>query len=239
MGLFNRNKMSKDAGEWTAVAMAMSLFADGSPSEAEIQVAKNQMATNPLIKHSIGPERAEEVFNEALQAIAPVPSAMIPTFEVKLAGLAKEVDDVNEKNFALAAVIAVMIGDGVVGEAENAALLKFQEMLGATIPLPKVGGSVPAEYQPTHLETGGTEAPGADVLCSGCGAATQFYEGYGHWCAACQTYTQPAAEQLPSEQVQAQSSGQTGAVLCQSCGQPTQHYEGYGHWCNPCQRYSA
>lgn len=234
MGFFNRDKMSREAGEWAATAMACLMFADGVPGEAEGAAAKGQIATNPLFKKSIGAERADALFVETLEAIRPVPQAMLPTYEVKLQELASGIDELTERNFALATVIAVAMGDRTINDAEYAMLARLNEVLGANIPIPMSGQSVPREYTSEQVGAG-AEVPGADVACVQCAQATQFFEGYGHWCGSCGVYTQPSEESVP---IQAEAPAESTTVACGQCGEATTPYEGYGNWCDPCQRYS-
>ncbi len=55
VGLFDRNKMDKKAGEWAAKAMGCMVFADGNGAgAAEIAAAHEQAKTNRVLKDSIG-----------------------------------------------------------------------------------------------------------------------------------------------------------------------------------------
>jgi hypothetical protein len=242
MGLFDRSKMSKAAGEWAAQAMACVVFADGSASEPEIAAAQDQLATNPVLKESIGTKKATALFNQTIEAIRPVPSAMLHSYEGELAELAQKVKDVNDKNFALSTLIAVSMGDGTLSQTEYDMIMRFKESLGATVPIPRPGADLPEAYKPEQQAA----APAADqgpIDCPTCGKPTQFYEGYGHWCNDCQQYApapaqaQPEAVQTPAADAQAVAT--ESAVNCANCGKPTQFYEGYGHWCADCQQYTT
>jgi hypothetical protein len=196
MGLFG-SKMSKSAGEWAAAAMGCMVFADGAATERDIAAAQGQVVTNPLFRHSIGEKKAGVLFKEAVDAIGQIPGAMLPTYEVKLAQLAEKISKLDDKNFALSTVIAVSMGDGTLTQSEYAMLFRFQKTLGANIPIPTPGQSLPEELKP---EAAPAPAPVAQptpaapeksgpVACSKCSQPTQFYEGYGHWCSPCQLYT--------------------------------------------------
>jgi len=258
MGLFDRDKMNKEAGEWAAIAMACVLFADGSASDAEVAAAKGQAVSNPVLKNSIGSKRAEELFDETARAVAQIPSAMLPTYDVKLQSLAEKIDDANEKNFALATAIAVAMGDRSLSEGEHTMLLHFKEMLGATIQVPSLGKAVSPEvrmaadaHPAVTAESKPVEKPeakeAAAVNCPNCNKPTTFYPGYGHWCAACQQYATAEAKGAASEKAEADKAKAAAepakpaakAVICPSCGKETQFYEGYGHWCLACQKYAS
>lgn len=246
MGLFDRGKMNKKAGEWAAKAMGCMVYADGQGvGKAEITAAQGQVKTNRVLKDSIGSEDAEVMFRETLTAIGQVPAAMLPTYEAELAGLAKEIKDLNEKNFALATVIAVSMGDGTVTDSEYQMLLRFQKMLGATIPIPSPGQNMHA-FEEAAVQKGAAEPSATPedgvVSCASCNKPTKFYEGHGYWCEKCQEYApgppaeakQEAAE-VTSEVVEAKPA----TVNCSKCAKPTQLYEGHGHWCADCQLYTT
>jgi hypothetical protein len=255
MGLFGRDKMSKSAGEWAAYAMGCMVFADGHANDAEIAAARGQVATNPVIRKSLGSQRAEKLFNETVEAVAQIPEAMLPSYETKLVELAAKVNEADEKNFALATVVAVAMGDRSLSAPEHAMLIRFRDMLGATIPLPSIGQATPpsfrqiAHVQPPEAATSSAVAPvGADPpagarTCPTCGQPAALYEGYGYWCGSCQAYvTEPAdGTSTPSGAggATATADAGSGVVPCASCGQSTQYFEGYGHWCAACQRYAA
>ncbi|MFO0548345.1 MAG: TerB family tellurite resistance protein [Polyangiaceae bacterium] len=134
------SKMSEEAGQWAATAMACVVFADGNANEAEIAAARGQVTTNPVLRDSIGTKEAERLFKETADAIAQIPAAMLPTYEIKLQGLAKSIREVNDKNFAFTTVIAVAMGDKTLTPAEHQMLVRFREMLGAgAIPIPDAG----------------------------------------------------------------------------------------------------
>lgn len=132
--------VSKAGGEWAAMAMACMLFADGEAEQGEVEAAKRSCSSNPVIVQSIGAKRAEEIFGETVVAIETMPAAMLPSYEQKLAELAKSVTKVEDKNFALATVIGVAMGDGELEPAEHAMLVRFKDSLGATIDVPALKG---------------------------------------------------------------------------------------------------
>jgi tellurite resistance protein len=92
--------------------------------------------TNPVVKNSIGSARGEVLFNETVEAIKVAPSAMLQTYLTKLDVLARKVSSQDDKNFALAAVIAVATADGDVEPPEQQLLQRFKALLGATIDIP-------------------------------------------------------------------------------------------------------
>jgi hypothetical protein len=220
------------------------------------------VATNPVIKKSLGSSRAEKLFNETVEAVSQIPEAMLPSYEIKLVELAAKVDEADEKNFALATVIAVAMGDRTLSDGEHMMLTRFRDMLGATIPLPGIGQATPAPLrQIAHVQPpasdGGAPAPSrpdqtdaaakgaAARYCPTCGQPAALYEGYGYWCASCQSYLPDdaklaaSASQAASQASPAGGAPEAGVVRCPSCGQATQFFEGYGHWCAACQRYAT
>lgn len=128
--------VSGAGGEWAAQAMACMVFADGEAEAPEIESARVACSSNPVITNSIGPQKAEALFNQAVAAIQTVPSAMLPSYEAKLATLAKKVTKEDDKNFALATVIAVAMADGELEDAERSMLARFKDQLGASIDVP-------------------------------------------------------------------------------------------------------
>lgn len=265
MGWFDRGKMSDEAGEWAALAMGCMCFADGTAGEVEITAARGQVATNPVLKDTIGQKRAEKLFMETVEAVAQIPSAMLASYEVRLQGLAEKIKDLDDKNFALATVIAVSMSDRSLTQGEHAMLQRFREMLGANIAVPVPGEPLPSEYRKAVLGAGVATAEAASdqatppgeqdqpVTCTSCGKPTQYYQGYGHWCADCQRYAAGAAAPAtpgrasltegedtdPGMTAAKPPAQEAGPVTCTNCGKPTQYYEGYGHWCADCQRYAT
>lgn len=124
------------AGEWAVTAMAVMVFADGDAEAEEMEKAKVVATTNPVVKNSIGSARGEVLFNDTVEAIKVSPAAMIQTYLSKLDALAKKVSSQDDKNFALAAVIAVATADGDVEPKEHDLLNRFKALLGATIDVP-------------------------------------------------------------------------------------------------------
>ncbi len=124
------------AGEWAVTAMAVMVFADGDAEAAEMEKAKVVATTNPVVKNSIGSARGEALFNDTVEAIKVAPAAMLQTYLTKLDALAKKISSQDDKNFALASVIAVATADGDVEPAEQQLLQRFKDLLGATIDVP-------------------------------------------------------------------------------------------------------
>ena len=124
------------AGEWAATAMAVMVFADGEVEAAEVEKAKVVATTNPVVKNSIGSERGAALFADTVQAIETAPAAMVQTYLTKLDVLARKISSQDDKNFALAGVIAVATADGDVERPEYELLLRFKALLGATIDVP-------------------------------------------------------------------------------------------------------
>lgn len=124
------------AGEWAVTAMAVMVFADGDAEAAEMEKAKVVATTNPVVKNSIGSARGEALFNDTVEAIKVAPAAMLQTYLTKLDALAKKISSQDDKNFALASVIAVATADGDVEPAEQQLLHRFKDLLGATIDIP-------------------------------------------------------------------------------------------------------
>ncbi|MFY0536656.1 TerB family tellurite resistance protein [Nannocystis pusilla] len=124
------------AGEWAVTAMAVMVFADGEVEEAEIEKAKVIAFSSPVIKNSIGAARGEQLFKEAVETIKMEPRSMIQTYLTKLDALARKIGSQEDKNFALAGVIAVAAADGEVERPEYELLVRFKAILGATLDLP-------------------------------------------------------------------------------------------------------
>jgi uncharacterized tellurite resistance protein B-like protein len=124
------------AGEWAVTAMAVMVFADGDAEASEMEKAKVVATTNPVVKNSIGSDRGEALFNETVEAIKVAPAAMIQTYLTKLDALARKISSQDDKNFALASVIAVATADGDVERPEYELLIRFKDLLGATIDVP-------------------------------------------------------------------------------------------------------
>jgi len=247
MGLFfNRDSMSKEAGEWAAIAMACMCYADGEATDEELRIARRQAASNPVIRKSIGAKRSNELFEKTIQAIFEVPSAMLASYEVSLQELAAEIDEVDEKNFALTTVIAVALGDRAVSEREHAMLTRFKESLKATVEVPDIGSVVAPVLRQAAQQAPANPGDVVDeriVTCRECGKLTSFFEKYGYWCASCELYTEVAgatdalAALNPGAPVEAETAPK--AMVCKTCGQPVTYYEGYGFWCTPCQSYTV
>jgi tellurite resistance protein len=125
------------AGEWAATAMAVMVFADGDVEDAELQKATSIALTSPVIRNSIGAAKGEQVFKEALETIKVEPITMVQTYLSKLDNLARKINKPEDKNFALAGVIAVAAADGEVERPEYELLVRFKAILGATVDLPK------------------------------------------------------------------------------------------------------
>jgi len=205
--------MSDEAGQWAAMAMACMVFADGTASEAAIAAAHGQVTANPVLHESIGTKEAERIFKATVDAIAQIPSAMLPTYEIKLDGLAKQIRDVNEKNFCFTTVIAVSMSDRTLTAAEHQMLQRFREMLGASIAIPDPGGPPTAEVRSVQPVAPTGAAPG----CATCGRPTQLYPGRGAWCASCQRFSLPAGvapahAPATAPQPSAQASPQSAAA---------------------------
>ena len=265
MGLFGR-KMSKAAGEWAAIAMGCMVYADGAAGEKELAAAEGQLETNPVLKHSIGQKKATTLFRETVAAIRQVPAAMLPTYEQKLGDLAKKVKGQDERNFALATVIAVSMGDAALSQKEHAMLERFQKTVGANIPIPAPGQVRPEDYSALENASGGVEtgqmeqkpavATGQTPPCPSCGKGTQWYEGYGAWCGGCQKYAPTtgrfdkaqidqalaAAEQKkraqPAAAAQKPAASAQAPPPCPKCGKATRFYQDHGHWCAECKVYA-
>jgi uncharacterized tellurite resistance protein B-like protein len=124
------------AGEWAVTAMAVMVFADGDAEASEMEKAKVVATTNPVVKNSIGSDRGEALFNETVEAIKVAPAAMLQTYLTKLDALARKISSQDDKNFALASVIAVATADGDVERPEYELLIRFKDLLGATIDVP-------------------------------------------------------------------------------------------------------
>lgn len=125
------------AGEWAATAMAVMVFADGEVEAAELEKGKVIALTNPVVKNSIGPARAEQIFKETVESIKMEPATMVQTYLAKLDALGRKIGKQEDKNFALAGVIAVASADGEVERPEYELLVRFKAILGATIDLPQ------------------------------------------------------------------------------------------------------
>ena len=143
MGWFNSLKdklnsvvVGTAAGEWAATAMGVMVFADGEVEAPEVAKAKQIALTSPVIKNSIGVSRAEQIINETIDSISIEPRSMLGTYLTKLDTLARKISKQEDKNFALAGVIAVASADGEVEPAEYELLIRFKAILGATIDLP-------------------------------------------------------------------------------------------------------
>lgn len=124
------------AGEWAVTAMAVMVFADGEAEKSEMEKARLVATTNPVVKNSIGSTRGEQLFNDAVNTISSEPGTMIQSYMSKLDQLARKIDKLEDKNFALAGVIAVAAADGEVEKPEYELLKRFKMILGATIDLP-------------------------------------------------------------------------------------------------------
>lgn len=125
------------AGEWAATAMAVMVFADGEVEDAEIEKAKQIAFTSPVIKNSIGVARGEQLFKEAVESIKMEPHSMVQTYLTKLDNLARKIGKQEDKDFALAGVIAVAAADGEVEQPEYELLVRFKAILGASVDLPR------------------------------------------------------------------------------------------------------
>jgi hypothetical protein len=252
MSWFGKSKMDDEAGQWAAMAMACMVFADGSAEEAEIAAARAQVQANPVLHESIGSGDAERLFKESVDAIKLIPATMLPTYEVRLAGLAAKISDVNSKNFALATVIAVAMGDGALTAAEHQMAMRFHKMLGASIPVPEPGGAATPEVKQVQ-----PVAPsGATSGCSTCGGPTQLYQGRGVWCARCQRWqsgpeaagAQPTSSQAQRsvanaqaaagqhQQAQQVAGSQPSLGFCPNVGTKLVPYPGYGPYCSTCRQ---
>jgi hypothetical protein len=251
MGWFGKSKMDDEAGQWAAMAMACMVFADGSAAEAEVVAARGQVQANPVLHESIGSAEAERLFKETVDAIKLIPATMLPTYEVRLAGLAQQITEINSKNFALATVIAVAMGDSSLTAAEHQMLMRFHKMLGASIPVPEPGGAATPEVKQLQ-----PVAPtGATSGCSTCGGPTQLYQGRGVWCARCQRWVSgPEAAGEQQTRTQSQASAQTANAqhapaqaqqsaaaqpslgFCPNCGTKLVPYPGYGPYCSACRQ---
>ena len=124
------------AGEWAVTAMAVMVFADGEVEDAELEKAKSIAFSSPVIKNSIGVARGEQLFKEAVETIKMEPRSMIQTYLTKLDALARKIGSQEDKNFALAGVIAVAAADGEVERPEYELLVRFKAILGANLDLP-------------------------------------------------------------------------------------------------------
>ncbi len=143
MGFFDsfKNKLNSivvgtAAGEWAVTAMAVMVFADGDVEPAELEKAKSVAANSPVVKNSIGSARGAALFADTIEAIRVEPGSMVQTYLAKLDQQARKISSQEDKNFALAAVIAVASADGEVEPPEHALLLRFKALLGATIDIP-------------------------------------------------------------------------------------------------------
>jgi tellurite resistance protein len=125
------------AGEWAVTAMAVMVFADGEVEAAELEKAKVIAFTSPVVKNSIGAARGEQLFKDAVETIKMEPRSMIQTYLTKLDALARKIGSQEDKNFALAGVIAVASADGEVERPEYELLVRFKAILGATLDLPQ------------------------------------------------------------------------------------------------------
>jgi hypothetical protein len=263
VGLFGQKKMSEEAGQWSSMAMACMVFADGSASEGEITTAHGQVTANPVLHESIGSREAERIFKETVAAIAQIPSAMLPTYELKLKGLSARIRDPNEKNFCFTTVIAIAMSDRTLTQSEHQMLLRFREMLGAAIPVPDPGAPPTPEVKSLQPVQPTGAAPG----CATCGRPTQLYPGRGAWCANCQRFSGPpgvgvspahqALAQAPVSQsspqfaqqhspppssgrgpISAQHAASPNAPLgtCPRCHAALVPYQGYGPYCTNCHQ---
>lgn len=143
MGFFSslKDKLSSivvgtAAGEWAVTAMAVMVFADGDAEPEELEKAKVVATTNPVVKNSIGSVRGAALFAETVDAIKVAPGAMLQTYLNKLDVLGRKIGTADDKNFALAAVIAVATADGDVERPEHDLLVRFKALIGATIDIP-------------------------------------------------------------------------------------------------------
>lgn len=125
------------AGEWAATAMAVMVFADGDVEDSELAKARTIALNNPVIRNSIGAARGEQIFKDAVEAIQMEPSSMVQTYLTKLDNLAGKIGKQEDKDFALAGVIAVAAADGEVERPEYELLVRFKAILRASVDLPK------------------------------------------------------------------------------------------------------
>lgn len=136
--------MSDGAGRWAVTAMGCMVFADGQAEESEIQKATAVVINNPVIKNSIGAEKGLQMFTAVVEAIKTEPTSMLASYLKTLEELAKEVKTEEDKNFALGTVIAIAAADGEIEPPEHVMLLKFKELLGATVDVPPPNAPVDA-----------------------------------------------------------------------------------------------
>lgn len=125
------------AGEWAVTAMAVMVFADGDVEEAELEKAKSIALNSPVVKNSIGGAKGEQLFKAAIETIKMEPGSMIQSYIRKLDDLARKISKQDDKDFALAGVIAVAAADGEVERPEYELLVRFKAILGASVDLPK------------------------------------------------------------------------------------------------------
>jgi tellurite resistance protein len=137
--------VSDGAGRWAVTAMGCMVFADGEAEESEIQKASAVVLTNPVIKNSLGAEKALQLFTDVVEAIKQEPTSMLATYLKKLEGMAADVKTEEDRNFALGTIIAIAAADGEIEPAEHAMLLKFKQQLGATVDVPPPNVSVDDE----------------------------------------------------------------------------------------------
>lgn len=124
------------AGEWAATAMACMVFVDGEAEASEIEAAKAVVASNPVIADSIGSKKGLALFEEAVRAIGTAPAAMLGSYMTRLQAQAAKVDKQEDRNFAMATVIAIATADGEIEPAEHAMLLRLKEIIGADVDIP-------------------------------------------------------------------------------------------------------
>ena len=127
------------AGEWAVTAMACMVFADGEAEASEIEAAKTIVATNPVIKDSIGEKKGLEMFDEAVTAIGTAPAAMLTSYMTRLQSQASKIGSQEDRDFALSTVIAIAAADGEIEAAEHAMLLRLKEIVGANVDIPAQG----------------------------------------------------------------------------------------------------
>lgn len=124
------------AGEWACIAMACVVFADGTAGDPEIEKARENCATNPVVVNTLGPAKGEKLFLDTCHAINTVPSAMLPSYEKKLTALSGKISEPQDRQFALATVLQVAMADGRLDASEHAMLQRFKQTLGVDLEIP-------------------------------------------------------------------------------------------------------
>lgn len=216
------------AAHWTVLAMACMVYADGEVLDEEIETALSLFRTNPVFSTAEN-EGLEREFREALDTLKMGSTGALEHIMGRLAVKARDLESAEDKQHALTAVLAIASSDGHFDASEHAMASELKAIVGASVKIPEAD-------------------PGRIVLCESCGNKLAHYEGYGHWCEACQEYTDPLGELIEADieidvepPVVAEEVSQVAVALepmpCSECGGATSATEDpliFG--CEACQQ---